>query len=201
MLRGLYVITDRVTDDLPARLEAALRGGAVIAQYRDKHSPPQTREQTAAALKDLCRAHGALFIVNDDVRLARRVGADGVHLGADDTPAATARARLGAGKVIGVSCYASVPAAVRAARAGADYVAFGRFFPSRTKPHAAPVDMAVLRRARRELSVPIAAVGGITAANAAPLLRAGADMLVVADGVLGQPDVARAARELAGLFA
>ena len=200
MLRGLYIITDRITDDIGERVDAALGGGAVIVQYRDKHSPLRQRAQIAARLKEICRARGALFIVNDDTQIAQRVDADGVHLGRDDTSLAAARTRLGAGKIIGVSCYADIAAARAAARGGADYVAFGRFFPSKTKPQAAAADTAVLRQARRELSVPIAAVGGINAANAAPLVAAGADMLACADGVLGRRDITQSARALAGLF-
>jgi thiamine-phosphate pyrophosphorylase len=140
------------------------------------------------------------LIINDDVELAVHCGAAGVHLGRDDADLATARARLGTGAIIGVSCYADLERAREAAAAGADYLAFGRFFPSQTKPEAVPADPALLAAARRELDLPLCAIGGITPANAAPLLEAGADLLAVIQGLFGQPDVRAAAARFQALF-
>ncbi len=197
-LHGLYVITDE-DPDLESRVAAALAGGARAVQYRDK-SGGDHRPAQAAALRNLCREHGALFLVNDDVALARQVGADGVHLGQHDTPLAEARAALGPEAVIGITCHGSLSLARLAAEAGADYVAFGRFFPSLTKPEAPPAPVSLLEAARAVLALPLVAIGGITAENGAALVAAGAHMLAASRGVLGQRDVTAAARALANLF-
>ncbi len=197
---GLYAITDDRRDGpevLAARVAAALDGGARIVQYRDKSTDTDRRHAEAAALAQLCDRRGAVFIVNDDIELAERVGA-GVHLGVDDPALAEARARI-AGPM-GASCYADFARAEAAVAAGADYVAFGRFFPSRTKPDNPPADPALLHRARHELPVPAVAIGGITPENGGQLIEAGAAALAVIDGVFGQPDIAAAARRYAALF-
>jgi thiamine-phosphate pyrophosphorylase len=203
MLTGLYAITDaKLTPGaalIPA-VEAALRGGARVIQYRDKGGDSARREHEAAALSTLCRAHGALLIVNDDVELAALVGAAGVHLGRDDPQLAAARKRLGAGAIIGVSCYNQLTRAQAAAEQGADYAAFGRFFPSHTKPDAVAATPELLRAARRTLALPLVAIGGITPENGGLLLEAGADMLAVIHGVFGQADIEAAARRFAALF-
>ncbi|MEW6692870.1 MAG: thiamine phosphate synthase [Pseudomonadota bacterium] len=202
-LRGLYVITDTalIPDDRFAeRVEAALRGGARIVQYRDKRGDVPLRERLAGEVVRLCRTYGAVSIINDDVELAARVGADGVHVGKEDAALGHARNRLGQGAVIGVSCYNRLELALEAAAEGADYVAFGSFFPSRVKPEAVPASMDLLREARKKLSLPLCAIGGITADNAAPLVEAGADMLAVISDVFAAADVEAAARRYAPLF-
>jgi thiamine-phosphate pyrophosphorylase len=143
---------------------------------------------------------GALFIVNDDVELALAVDADGVHVGRDDEGVAAARARLGPGRLVGASCYDQLGLARAAVAAGADYVAFGSFFPSPTKPNAARADVGLLRRARHELGVPLVAIGGITPENGAPLVAAGADMLAAIGAVFGASDPRAAAAAFAPLF-
>lgn len=202
--RGLYAIT-RAGPHSPGALEAevalALEGGAVAIQYRVKSDDPARRRDAASKLKALCGAHAVPLIVNDDIELAASVGADGVHLGRDDPALDAARNRLGPDAIIGVSCYASLERAIEAERAGADYVAFGRFFPSATKPGAPPCSLSVLEAARDRLSVPVAAIGGITADNGAALVDAGADLLAVIEAVFGQADVRAAAARIAGLFA
>lgn len=203
MLTGLYAITDsQLTpgDTLLPAVEAALRGGARVIQYRDKGSDSARRAQEAAALNALCNTYGALLIVNDDVELAASAGADGVHLGRDDPQLAAARRRLGSGAIIGVSCYNQLTRAQAAAEQGADYAAFGRFFPSRTKPDAVAATPELLRAARRTLDLPLVAIGGITPENGGLLIEAGADMLAVIHGVFGQPDIETAARRFAALF-
>ena len=140
------------------------------------------------------------LIVNDDIVLARDVGADGVHLGREDGAVSEARRILGRDALVGVSCYASLERAENAAAAGADYVAFGAFFPSSTKPGATPVSMAVPMMARTRIDLPIVAIGGITPDNGSKLLASGVDMLAVIHGLFGQDDVRAAARRYAALF-
>lgn len=202
-LRGLYLIADTgwlEAGRLVAAVAAALDGGGALVQYRNKVPLNALRREELAELARLCRARGVPLIVNDDIALAREVGADGVHLGRDDLTVAAARRALGAHMIIGASCYNRLDLAHAAARAGADYAAFGSFFASPTKPDAVRADPALLRRARVELGIPLAAIGGITPENGAVLLQAGADMLAVASGVFAAADPAAAARAYAPLF-
>lgn len=202
-LAGLYVISDPSLCPAPrllASVEQALRGGAALVQYRDKGADEVLQRRQALDLNRLCQDYGAQFIVNDDVLLARAVGASGVHIGQDDMKLAEARSLLGPRALIGVSCYNQLALALQAQAAGADYVAFGRFFPSQTKPNAVPATVDLLIEAKAQLRVPIVAIGGITAENGAPLVSAGADMLAVIHGVFGQPDIEAAARGCAALF-
>ena len=169
--RGLYAITDSYlipADTLTDQVAAAIRGGAALIQYRDKLSSPEQRQQQAAALVPLCHDHGIALIINDDIELAATVGADGVHLGKADSTLRSARKRLGAKAIIGVSCYNEFERAVAAASEGADYVAFGRFFPSQSKPDPVAADPELLRQAGQRLSMPVVAIGGITPENGAP---------------------------------
>lgn len=200
-LRGLYAITPDTAADLCGPVSAALRGGARLVQYRNKAGPSELRSDQARQLQALCAAAGALFIVNDDIKLAHAVGADGVHLGKDDAGIEAARALLGAGAVVGASCYDSLDRAAAAATAGADYLAFGSFFPSRTKPGAVRADAMLLQTAHERFDLPLCAIGGITAVNGGALVAAGADMLAVVDGLFGAPDVERAAADYAALWA
>lgn len=200
---GLYAITDTgLSGDLAVEdaVKQAILGGARMIQYREKHLRGAELEATAARLAILCRRHGVPLIINDDIGLAARCGASGVHLGRDDSPPQAAREQLGDEAIIGVSCYDSLARATGAVAAGADYVAFGRFYPSRSKPQAVPADPSLLTRARAELEVPVVAIGGITPANGAALLAAGANLLAAIEGVFGQPDIEAAARGYADLF-
>ncbi|KPJ93227.1 MAG: hypothetical protein AMJ53_07775 [Gammaproteobacteria bacterium SG8_11] len=203
-LRGLYVITPALpkanSPKLLRDVELALRGGAHLVQYRDKSRDRTRRLAEATKLMKLCNRYHAIFIVNDDVELAAAIQAHGVHLGGEDTPLAQARQRLGDQAIIGASCYNRLELAVNAQQQGADYVAFGRFFPSRTKPQAVPADVALLRHAKAQLHLPIVAIGGITAQNGAQLIAAGADMLAVVDAVFAQEDILSATRQLVNCF-
>lgn len=208
-IAGLYVITDAHWMPEPVFLEkaeAALRGGARILQYRDKGDPlrdGERRRQQAGALRDLCAQYDALFVVNDDPELARVVQAPALHVGAEDAPVAALRDAFGPQLCIGVSCYASLDKARQAVRDGADYVAFGAFFPSPSKPRATRVDLHVLQTARAELKMPLVAIGGITEDNGSQLIAAGADALAVISGVFAPPsvgEVEQAARRFAALF-
>lgn len=201
--RGLYAITDAALlpdDRLVTAVEQALLGGARLVQYRDKSSDGARRLTQARALNALCRHHDVPLIINDDVELAAQIGAAGVHIGKDDPAFATARARLGATALIGVSCYDCLALALDAERAGADYIAFGAFFPSPTKPAEIQAPLGLLREAKITLTVPIVAIGGITPDNAPSLLDAGADALAVVSAVFAQPDIQAAARRFAALF-
>ena len=202
-LRGLYAITDtrlQTEDLLCERVGLAIDGGAAIIQYRDKSSDTRRRRQQGRALAELCRARGACLIINDDVALAADSGADGVHLGREDSALPTARQVLGDTAIIGISCYNSLDLAQRAVDQGADYLAFGRFFPSQTKPDAVQAGTELIHEARTRWPLPVAAIGGITPENAAALLTAGAAMLAVVQGVFAAPDVRQAAASYAALF-
>jgi thiamine-phosphate pyrophosphorylase len=198
-LRGLYAITDGPRPDLDAAVEGALRGGATILQYRDKSGDGERRRAEAAGLLAACRRFGVPLIVNDDVELAATIGADGVHLGEHDDEIDAARARLGAAAIIGVSCYDSIDRARQLGAAGADYLAFGAFFPSPTKPLARRADISLLCDAK-SLGLPLVAIGGITPDNAQPLINAGADFVAAISGVFAASDPAAAARRYANLF-
>jgi thiamine-phosphate pyrophosphorylase len=199
---GLYAVTPGLADSalLTSKVEAALRGGAHVVQYRNKTADERLRREQALRIARLCRDVGACFIVNDSIELAREVAADGVHLGKDDDGVSAARALLGPDKLIGVSCYNQLWRARDAVVQGADYIAFGSFFPSPTKPGAVTAGPDLLRAARK-FSRPIVAIGGITPDNASGLIEAGADAVAVVAAVFDAHDVERAARRIAGLFA
>ena len=196
---GLYAITDGPRDDLLAACEAAIDGGAVLLQYRDKTGDAARRLAEARALAALCARRHVALIVDDDVDLALASGAMGVHLGEGDASIASARATLGPCAIVGVSCYDSLDRARELAAAGADYLAFGAFFPSPTKPNARSATPALLHEAKA-LGLPLVAIGGITAANGAPLVDAGANYLAAISAVFGASDVRAAARSFAALF-
>lgn len=198
-LCGLYAISDGPRSDLLDACTAALDGGASILQYRDKGSDHARRRHEATALQALCASRHVPLIVNDDIDLAAAVGAAGVHLGEDDGAIGSARARLGADAIIGASCYDSLDRARAMAAAGADYLAFGAFFASPTKPLARSASLQLLRDAR-ELGLPLVAIGGLTPDNARSLINAGADMLAVISAVFGAADIRAAAHAFAALF-
>lgn len=203
ILRGLYAITSEAicTDDarLFSSVEAALTGGARMIQYRDKQANDATRRRRATPLLALCRQHRARLIINDDIDLAASCGADGVHLGRSDAPLAQARKQLGPDAIIGASCGNSFEHARLAANAGASYIAFGRFFASRTKPEAPPADLELLMQAKT-LNVSRCAIGGITPDNAPAVIAAGADWVAAVEGVFGAADIEAAARQYQKLF-
>lgn len=199
----VYAIVDTASLPLPpeAAAEAALRGGVRWLQYRDKTGDRARRRREAVALQRLCERYRATLIVNDDPDLALECGAGGVHLGREDIPLAEARRRLGPRALIGATCHDSLALARQAAREGADYVAFGRFFPSRTKPGAPPASLELLAQARRALpDKPLVAIGGITLDNAPRVLAAGADRLAVSAGLFDAPNIETSARAFADLL-
>lgn len=171
----------------------------MLIQYRDKSTDDRRRRNEAGALRELCAQYGAALIINDDVDLARAVGANGVHLGRDDAEPVQARRMLGEQAIIGVSCYASLERAWWAQAQGADYVAFGSFHPSPTKPQAARATLTLLQQARAGLRLPLVAIGGILPAHVPALIAAGADLVAVISG-LQQGDAEAAARAYAKHF-
>lgn len=199
LLQGLYALTPDGCPELAEATAAAIDGGAHAIQYRDKHASGEARTARAARLLALCRRRRVPLIINDDLELVLALGADGVHLGCDDIAVAAARARFPDG-LIGASCYNDLARAMDAVRSGASYVAFGSFHPSPTKPDAVAASPELLMQARRQLAVPVCAIGGIHAGNAAPLIRAGADALAVCNGVFAQSDITTAARAIADQF-
>lgn len=201
-LTGLYAITDPALmgTTLVTKVEQAIHGGIKILQYRNKTAPLSQQEQEARTLAQLCKKNNVLFIINDNVELAIKVNADGVHLGQKDTHIQKARERLGENKVIGITCNNQLKLAQMAQAQGADYVAFGRFFNSATKPSAPQAALSLLNDAVKSVTIPIVAIGGITHESAPVLLKEGADMLAVIHGIFGQPDILKATRQLVELF-
>ncbi len=196
---GLYAITDSARWPGPSLVTAvaqAIDAGARAVQYREKQ-----HKADIALVKDLlvlCRSRRVPLIINDDIELAARIGADGVHLGRHDAGLAEARRRLGGQAIVGISCYDSLSKAIRAEEERADYVAFGCFFASRTKPEARPVPVDILKRT--SVRIPVVAIGGITPENGKALIESGADLLAVIGGIFGQIDPGRAASRYAKLF-
>lgn len=201
-ISGLYAVTPDEPDTgiLLHKVQQALAGGARWLQYRNKLAGRGLQREQAAALRTLTRSYAVRLIVNDDPDLALAVDADGVHLGAGDQGIVAVRAKLGSGKVIGASCYNRPPLALEAVTQGADYVAFGAFFPSGVKPGAVKAEIDLLRQVRSELLVPVVAIGGITLDNAPQLLAAGADALAVISGVFAAPDIEQTAQNFSNLF-
>ncbi len=183
---GLYALTPDCADDdwLAGAVAAAIRGGASAVQYRNKVLDAVARLRQAQRLAEVCRAGGALFIVNDSVELARAVQADGVHLGREDAEPSLARAALGPAAIIGVSCYDSLERAL-ALREWADYCAFGSVFPSVTKPDAVRAPLALFGQARAAGLYPVA-IGGIDAGNVAAVTGAGAAAAAVITAAFGE---------------
>lgn len=202
-IAGLYALTPELahTDLLAAKVAAAIAGGAALVQYRNKLGTAALRRAQAARLRALCAERGVTFIVNDDVELARSVAADGVHLGGSDAALSVARGRLGPGAIIGASCYDSLDRAQQAVLAGADYIAFGSFFASRVKPQAVTAHPSLLTAAKRRWTLPVVAIGGITAGNAPTLVAAGADALAVITALFDAADVTAAAEGFRAAFA
>src|SRR6218665_2237945 len=204
-LRGLYAITDSqllAGGKLLPYVEAALDGGATLLQYRDKSTDEARRLREAEALKSLCERYGASLLINDDAELAARLGV-GVHLGQGDGSLSAARALLGRKAIIGGTCLSQLELAEQAAREGASYVAFGRFFNSLTKPGAPAATLELVQQARAKVQLPVCAIGGITLDNAAPLVAGGVSLLAVIPALFSADnaqEVNRRARAFSALF-
>jgi len=168
LLKGLYVLTDATltpTETMLEQVERVLKSGVSVIQYRDKYASEEEAEKQCIRLQALCDYYEAIFIIDDRLDIAHRINADGLHVGEDDVSYEEARALLGTDKIIGVSCYGDIERAKKYANLGADYVAFGSFFPSPTKPLAKVVAPEVLKVAKQQMNVPICAIGGINEEN------------------------------------
>ena len=199
-LRGLYVITDEKLIPRVRFLETvekALAGGANIVQLRDKTSAPSEIVALGRELLGVTKRYGVPLIINDSPDLMMEIKADGVHLGEDDPNVIPARKKLGNGAIIGVSCYGSVPRGINAERMGADYVVFGTPWSTPTKPGRIPTPFETLVEAKTAVAgIPIFAIGGIFAHNAAEVLATGVDGVAVITGVFGSEDPERVSREI-----
>lgn len=186
----LYLISPLdVGGDFPDQLESALSAGPVAAfQFRVKDIDQHEAAALAEPLQAICAAHDVAFIVNDSVALAKRLKADGVHLGQGDGDVREAREILGRDAQIGVTCHNSRHLAMEAAEAGADYVAFGAFYPTSTKQVEHVAELDTLQKWSRVTEIPCVAIGGITSGNAKPLIDAGADFLAVSSAVWDNPE-------------
>jgi thiamine-phosphate pyrophosphorylase len=201
-MRGLYLVTPD-WDDTAALIAAtgqALRAGAALVQYRHKSASPELRREQAAQLLALCRRHGRPFIINDHLDLCMELDADGVHVGGLDASVAEARKALGAGKIVGASCYGDRQLARAASTSGASYVAFGGFYPSRVKQYPVTTPADIVDWAKAEIPLPCVVIGGMTPQNAAPLVARGADMVAAISSVYGAQQIDAAVHDFAQLF-
>ncbi|MGZ5183204.1 MAG: thiamine phosphate synthase [Ramlibacter sp.] len=201
-MKGLYLVTPDWDDtdkllDVTAR---ALDAGAALVQYRNKTASSALRREQAAALLALCRRHGRPLVINDHVDLCQALDADGVHVGGTDAPVAAVRAALGPDRIVGASCYGQFALAQAAQDAGASYVAFGGFYPSRVKVYEVSTSPQIVARAKLGLRTPVVVIGGMTARNARPLAEIGADMVAAISAVYLAADPYAAAQEFMALY-
>jgi thiamine-phosphate pyrophosphorylase len=201
-MRGLYLVTPDWddTDRLLDVTRQALDAGAALVQYRNKTASGALRQEQAAALLALCRRHGRPLLINDHVDLCLALDADGVHVGGSDAPVAAVRSALGPSKVVGASCYGEFALGRAAEDAGASYVAFGGFYPSRVKVYEVSTSPQIVARAKLQLRLPVVVIGGMTAENVRPLVGIGADMVAAISSVYLAAEPFVAAREFANLF-
>lgn len=202
-MQGLYLVTPNWDDtarmvDITRR---ALDAGAAMVQYRHKEAAPELRREQGAALLALCRRYRRPLIINDHIALALTLGADGIHVGGTDASVREARAALGPDKIVGASCYGDLALALAAERDGASYAAFGGFYPSPVKKYSFSTDPELVRSARAALSLPVVVIGGMTPANAAPLVARGADMVAAITSIYASADPEGAVRAFDALFA
>ncbi|WP_415890139.1 thiamine phosphate synthase [Neptuniibacter sp. SY11_33] len=203
-LQGLYGITDSDlmpdTETMLRKVEQSIKGGAKIIQYRDKSSDLKKRVEQASALNLICKKNNIPLIINDDAGLAAGIGAAGVHLGQSDGAIEEAREMLGEEAIIGVTCHDSLELALKAQQAGASYLAFGAFFPSKTKPNAKPAPLSLVKDVKDKVNLPIVAIGGISVDNADQIVTAGADMVAVIHALYANKKVTAAAKQFHQLF-
>lgn len=201
-INGLYAITPDITDtaQLCVMTRQALIAGVQYIQYRNKIADYRLRLTQAKALSKLCKQYSAILIINDHYDLALEVDADGIHIGREDITIIDARNYLGQNKIIGVSCYNQLALALEAERKSADYVAFGSFFHSKTKSNTVRAPTDLLSEAKKKLSIPIVAIGGITLANAASLIIHGSDSVAVSHGLFFTQNIQSVAKEFNQLF-
>ena len=200
-IQGLYAVTPDISDTplLCQMVDAALQGGVNLVQYRNKLANQHLQFEQASALLKICRQYQTLLIINDDVMLAKRIDADGVHLGKSDGEIAMARTILGADKIIGASCYNQIELAKNAATQGASYIAFGACFASSTKPNAPTASLTLFKEAKK-LNLPIVAIGGITLQNAHVVKDAGAHAIAVVNALFSSQNIAQTATQFKHIF-
>ena len=201
-MRGLYLVTPDWDDTtkLVTTTELALRGGAALVQYRHKNASAELRQEQAERLLALCRRYRRPLIINDHIELCLAIGADGVHVGGTDASVAQVRAALGPSKIVGASCYGSMELARATYQTGASYVAFGGFYPSRVKKYPVTTSVEIIAQSKTEIALPVVVIGGMTAANAAPLVAAGADMVAAISSVYLADNPEAAASDFTRLF-
>ena len=201
-MKGLYLVTPD-WDDTEALIKAtemALTVGVGLLQYRHKTASGELRLEQASALLKLCRQLNVPFIVNDHIDLCLKLDADGIHVGGTDASVAVVRTLIGKDKILGASCYGDFALAEQAQIAGASYVAFGGFYPSRVKKYEVSTPASIVSKAKSELTVPVCVIGGMTPENAKPLVREGADMVAAISSVYSAADIAAAVREFVAIF-
>jgi thiamine-phosphate pyrophosphorylase len=201
-MKGLYLVTPDWdnTRQLLEISELALRGGATVLQYRHKTADAALRREQAECLQALCRTYSVPFVINDHLDLCLALDADGIHVGGTDMTVAEVRARVGPQKIVGASCYGSMDLARAAHHAGASYVAFGGFYPSRVKKYEVSTQPSIVAEAKAEIPLPVVVIGGMTRDNAVPLVAQGADMVAVISSVYQAGNPQSAARGFADLF-
>lgn len=201
-MEGLYIVTPDWddTDKMVAATEAALKGGVALVQYRHKTASPELRKEQASRLLALCRKYERPLVINDFVELCLELGADGIHVGGTDAPVAQVRKEIGSDKILGASCYGSMDLAQRAEEAGASYVAFGGFYPSRVKKYEVTTPVDIITRAKQQLTVPVVVIGGMTQENSVPLIQAGTDMVAAISSVYMTDDPQASAKAFVDLF-
>ncbi|MDB5838764.1 MAG: thiamine phosphate synthase [Herminiimonas sp.] len=201
-MKGLYIVTPDWDDtqQLVDITEQALRGGAMLVQYRHKTAGEALRREQAGRLLELCRRYGRPLVINDFVALCNELGADGVHVGGTDASVAQVREALGPAKIVGASCYGSLQLACDAYQAGASYVAFGGFYPSRVKKYPVTTPREIIQQAKEQQPLPAVVIGGMTHDNALVLVESGADMVAAISSVYTAADPEAAARGFARMF-
>lgn len=201
-MKGLYLVTPDWddTEKLLAATGQGLLGGATLLQYRHKTASAELRAEQAAALLKLCRQFNVPLVINDHIELCEAIDADGLHVGGTDASVAAVRARLGKDKIIGASCYGDLQLARDAASAGASYVAFGGFYPSRVKKYAVTTSPNIITLAISELDVPVCVIGGMTVENSQPLIALGAHMVAAISSVYAEADHRLAASKFSQMF-
>lgn len=202
LIKGIYAITDcdnHKPVEMLDKTEKLLNGGIALLQYRDKKNNYETKIQLANKLKQLCSHYNVPLIINDDIRIAKQVSAEGVHLGNDDESIKNARRVLGP-VIIGKSCYNKLENAGLAIRQGASYIAYGAFFQSATKPQAVTALPGIIKESKSLFDSPVVAIGGITIRNAEVLIDSGADMLAICRGLYETSDISITVKEFNKLF-
>ena len=202
-ISGLYAITPDLenTNDLLNKVQQALEGRVQLIQYRNKLANKILRRKQAKLLLQLCREYGIPLIINDHLDLAIEIDADGLHVGQDDISVTKARNQFGQDKIIGASCYNNLNLAVQAEKEGADYVAFGAFFSSLTKPNTISVTMDLVDQAKKKISLPIVAIGGIKLANARTVIQGGCAAVAVCNDLFHTENIKTTATQYSQLFA